>query len=108
VGDAQKQPRLAEVIGILAMATDLGIGLPMEHTVRTCMLSLQLGRHVGLSRVELVDLYDLTLLRMLGCTAGSADAADHFGDEAAVVRAMECLLAPATRCSGRRVALVDP
>jgi hypothetical protein len=86
VGDAQQQPRLAEVIGILAMATDLGIGVPMEHTVRTCLLSLELGRHVGLSRVELVDLHDLTLLRMLGCTAGSADAAAYFGDELAFGR----------------------
>ena len=85
-GAQRRQPRLAEVVGILAMATDLGIGLPMEHAIRTCLLSLELGRRVGLSRAELVDLYDLTQLRMLGCTAGSADSAEHFVDELAFGR----------------------
>lgn len=87
MGDArQLQPRLAEVVGILAMATDLGIGLPMEHAIRTCLLSLELGRRIGMSRGELVDLYDLTQLRMLGCTAGSADSAEYFVDELAFGR----------------------
>ncbi len=66
--------RLAEVTGILAMATDLGLGLPMEHAIRACLLSLELGRRIGLLRAELVVVYDLTLLRMLGCTAGSGDS----------------------------------
>ena len=73
--------RLAEVTGILAMATDLGLGLPMEHAIRACLLSLELGRRIGLLRAELVVVYDLTLLRMLGCTAGSGDSAEYFVDE---------------------------
>lgn len=85
-GESSPQTRLAEVIGILAMATDLGIGLPIEHAIRTTLLSLELGRRVGLSGIELVDLFYLTQLRMLGCTAGSRESAEFFVDEVAFAR----------------------
>jgi HD-GYP domain-containing protein (c-di-GMP phosphodiesterase class II) len=80
------RPRLAEVVAILAMATDLGLGLPMEHAVRACLLSTEIGRRAGLGREELSTLYYLTLLRMLGCTADSGYYAGLFGDEVAFSR----------------------
>ncbi len=75
------RPRLAELVGVAARACDVGIGLPIEHTIRTCLVSVELGRRIGLSTGDLADLYYLSLLRMLGCTAGSAEAADLFSDE---------------------------
>ena len=57
--------RLAEVVAVLAMATDLGLGLPMEHAVRACLLGTEIGRRAGLGRQELGDLYYLTLLRVM-------------------------------------------
>jgi HD-GYP domain-containing protein (c-di-GMP phosphodiesterase class II) len=78
--------RLAEVVAVLAMATDLGLGLPMEHAVRACLLGSEIGRRAGLGRAELSDLYYLTLLRMLGCTVDSGYYADLFGDEVAFAR----------------------
>ena len=78
--------QFAEVIGALSMATDLGLGLPMEHGVGTCLLSLEFGRRLGMGSQELGDLYYLSLLRMLGCTASSADYAEYFGDEVAFGR----------------------
>ena len=66
---------------MLAMATDLGLGLPMEHAIRACLLGVELGRRVGLRRDELADLYYLTLVRMLGCTVDSGEYAYYFGDE---------------------------
>lgn len=78
--------RLAEVVAIVGMATDLGLGLPMEHAVRACLLSTEVGRRAGLSRDDLGDLYYLTLLRMLGCTADSGYYAELFGDEVAFSR----------------------
>jgi hypothetical protein len=78
--------RLAEVVAVLAMATDLGLGLPMEHAVWACLLSTEIGRRAGLPGEELSDLYYLTLLRMLGCTADSGYHADLFGDEVAFAR----------------------
>jgi HD-GYP domain-containing protein (c-di-GMP phosphodiesterase class II) len=77
---------VAEVVAVLSMATDLGLGLPMEHAVRTCLISMELGRRLGMSSAELGDLYYLTLLRMLGCTSGSAQYAYFFGDEVAFSR----------------------
>src|SRR5450432_3929937 len=75
------RPRLAELVGVVARACDVGIGLPIEHAIRTCLVSVELGRRIGLSIGDLADLYYLSLLRMLGCTAGSAEAADLFSDE---------------------------
>jgi hypothetical protein len=43
-----ERPRSAEVIAVLPMATDLGLGLPLEHAVRACLLSVQLGRQAGM------------------------------------------------------------
>src|SRR5664279_1407303 len=75
------RPRLAELVGVAARACDVGIGLTIENTIRTCLVSVELGRRIGLSTGDLADLYYLSLLRMLGCTAGSAEAADLFSDE---------------------------
>jgi hypothetical protein len=38
------------------MATDPGLGLPMEHAVRACLLSTEIGRRAGLPGEELSDL----------------------------------------------------
>jgi HD-GYP domain-containing protein (c-di-GMP phosphodiesterase class II) len=81
-----RRPRLAEVVAVLAMATDLGLGLPTEHTIRACLLAVSLGRRAGLSESELSDLYYLTLLRMLGCTVASDYHAEIVGDEVAFGR----------------------
>ena len=78
--------RIAEIVGTLAMATDLGLGLPIEHAIRACLMSVELGRRVGMAPAELSELYYLTLLRMLGCTSGSSDNAYFFGDEVAFGR----------------------
>jgi HD-GYP domain-containing protein (c-di-GMP phosphodiesterase class II) len=78
--------RIAELVGVLAMATDLGLGLPIEHAIRASLMSVALGRRLAMSSAEMSDAYYLTLLRMLGCTSGSADNAYFFGDEIAFGR----------------------
>src|SRR3984893_2224218 len=78
--------RIAEIVGTLAMATELGLGLPIEHAIRACLMSIELGRRLGMAPVELSEVYYLTLLRMLGCTSGSSDNAYFFGDEVAFGR----------------------
>src|ERR1700737_88306 len=78
--------RIAEIVGTLAMATDLGLGLPIEHAIRACLMSVEMGRRLCMTPAELSDLYYLTLLRMLGCTGGSSENAYFFGDEVAFGR----------------------
>jgi hypothetical protein len=35
--------RLAELVAALSLATDLGMGQPMEHELRACLLAVRLG-----------------------------------------------------------------
>src|SRR5262249_44511974 len=40
--------RLSELLAALSLATDLGLGQPMEYLLRTCTLSLRLADALGL------------------------------------------------------------
>jgi hypothetical protein len=33
--------RLAELLGVLSLAADLGMGQPMEHVLRQCLISMR-------------------------------------------------------------------
>jgi hypothetical protein len=61
--------RLAEIVAALSLATDLGMGQPMEFALRTCVLAVRLGDVLGLDERELRDIYYVALLRSAGCTA---------------------------------------
>jgi HD-GYP domain-containing protein (c-di-GMP phosphodiesterase class II) len=80
--------RLAELVGALSIATDLGMGQPMEYVLRSCVLSVRLGEAIGLSESELREVYYLALLRFLGCNAGTHEQAALVGDEVAMRTAM--------------------
>lgn len=81
--------RLAELVMALSLATDLGMGQPLEQALRTCLITIRLGERLGLSAGELADAYYVALLRFLGCTADSQEtAASTGGDELAFRAAM--------------------
>lgn len=65
----------------LSLATDLGMGQPMEWALRSCLLGVRLGEELGLGNEELTDVYYLALLHYVGCTADSHQTAEMFGDE---------------------------
>jgi HD-GYP domain-containing protein (c-di-GMP phosphodiesterase class II)/DNA-binding CsgD family transcriptional regulator len=73
--------RVAELIAALSLATDLGLGQPMSHVLRTCLIAVHLGRALGLAEEQLEDTYYATLLRFVGCTADSHDLVDFAGGE---------------------------
>jgi len=88
VSAPQTQPaepgvRLAELIAALSLATDLGMGQPAEHALRTCLLSLGLGKALGVAESELREIYYLALLRRIGCTSDSYELGLLFGDDLA-------------------------
>src|SRR5229473_2675420 len=83
--------RLADVLGVLCLATDLGTGKPLDHGLRTCLLAMDIGHDLRLDESTLVDLYYLAMLRMLGCTVDASRGAEIMGDEVAVGGAMETL-----------------
>lgn len=79
--------RLAELIAALSLATDLGMGQPLEQALRTCLISLALGDRLGLRGEELSEVYYVALLRFLGCTADAHEWAEMVGGDEIAVRA---------------------
>lgn len=73
--------RLAEAVGALSLATDLAMGQPLEHGLRTALLALRAARAMGLPEDEQVTVYYTGLLHFAGCTAESEIDAGFFGDE---------------------------
>ena len=67
--------RLAELTMALSLATDLGTGQPLEHGLRTCLLSLTTAEDMGLDAPTRSCVYYTALLRFVGCTSDAADTA---------------------------------
>jgi HD-GYP domain-containing protein (c-di-GMP phosphodiesterase class II) len=73
--------RLAEMIAALSVAVDLGLGMPAEAGLRSCVLAVELGAGLGLGDSELVGTYYTALLRLVGCTSTAHVEVRVFGDE---------------------------
>jgi HD-GYP domain-containing protein (c-di-GMP phosphodiesterase class II) len=73
--------RLAELLASLSVATDLAMAFPPETALRTCMLGVQIGRELRLSDQQLEELFYVTLLRHIGCTAFSHEEGVVVGDD---------------------------
>jgi HD-GYP domain-containing protein (c-di-GMP phosphodiesterase class II) len=76
------------LIGALSLATDFGVGEPLEHGLRTTVIGVRLAESLGLDEDERRAVYYVALLRYAGCTAESHLDAALFGDEIAVRAAM--------------------
>jgi HD-GYP domain-containing protein (c-di-GMP phosphodiesterase class II) len=75
--------RLAELIAALSLATDLGVGQPMEYALCSCVLAVRLGETLGFSESDLRVAYYQALLRYIGCNAETYLMAAIVGDELA-------------------------
>jgi hypothetical protein len=73
--------QLAEVLATLSLASDLGLGQPMEYLLRTCLLATRLAERLGLANQDLQAVYYTALLRWVGCTGHAHEASLLFGDE---------------------------
>jgi HD-GYP domain-containing protein (c-di-GMP phosphodiesterase class II) len=80
--------RLADLLGGLSVACDLGFGLPPEEAMRSCLIATALARRHGLSEPEVSDTYYTALLMHVGCSALSHETAVAFGDERPVLTAV--------------------
>jgi HD-GYP domain-containing protein (c-di-GMP phosphodiesterase class II) len=87
-GRSPARLRAAELIGALSLATDLGVGEPLEHGLRTTVIGVRLAESLGLGEEARRTVYYVALLRYAGCTAESHLDAALFGDEIAVRAAM--------------------
>jgi HD-GYP domain-containing protein (c-di-GMP phosphodiesterase class II)/DNA-binding CsgD family transcriptional regulator len=76
--------RLAELVSALSVATDLGMGQPVEFAMQSCILSVRLGEALGLDETGLREVYYQALLRYIGCNAETDMLAALVGDEIAL------------------------
>ena len=74
--------RLAELCAATSLFTDLGTGQPTEHGLRTCLVAMRLAEALGLPADVRGEVFYVSLLRFLGCTADAHQlAAMAGGDE---------------------------
>src|SRR5437899_167184 len=77
---------LAELMAALSIATDLGMGQPLDSALCSCVVAMRLGEALGLDDDTLRDVYYQALLRYIGCNADTYAMAALFGDELALRR----------------------
>ncbi len=78
--------RLAELMAALSIATDLGMGQPLETALCSCVVAMRLGEAMAFDDETLRDVYYQALLRYIGCNADTYAMAALFGDELALRR----------------------
>jgi hypothetical protein len=81
---ARADIRLAELLGVLSLAADLGMGQPMEHVLRQCLISLRLAQRLGLDEADREVVYYASLLAWVGCHIDAYEQAKWFGDDTAL------------------------
>jgi HD-GYP domain-containing protein (c-di-GMP phosphodiesterase class II) len=77
----QSSPRLAEVVAAFSLASDLGLGQPMEHGLRSCLIATRLAELLDLDEPTRASVFWVVLLAMVGCTADSHEMSRIFGDD---------------------------
>ena len=76
---ADEQTRAAELIASLCLATDLGMGLPFEHGLRTTLIATRLAERLGVDDDTASQTYYAALLCHAGCMADAHVTAEIFG-----------------------------
>src|SRR5689334_13032118 len=86
VAPQRQNVRLAELVATLSLGTDLGLGQPMEHVIRECLIALRLSERIGFDESERAVVYYGGLLAWVGCHVDAYEQAKWFGDDLALKR----------------------
>ena len=73
--------RIAELVGTLSYAADLGLGQPMDHCLRQTVVALRLAELAGARDRERQATFYLGLLMSAYCHADAAEQATWFADD---------------------------
>jgi HD-GYP domain-containing protein (c-di-GMP phosphodiesterase class II) len=73
--------RRAELIGAISLASDLGMGHPLETGLGTAVVATGIAARLSLPAADTARVRDLALLQHVGCTATSNEAAEIIGDD---------------------------
>jgi HD-GYP domain-containing protein (c-di-GMP phosphodiesterase class II) len=76
--------RLAELIAMISLGTDLGLGQPMEHAMRQSLIALRLAERLGLDETTRGVVYYVGLIGWVGCHVDAYEQAKWFGDDMAL------------------------
>jgi len=76
--------RLADLVALLSLGTDLGLGQPMEHMIRATLIALRLAERLGLDDARREVLYYSGLLAWVGCHTDAYEQAKWLGDDLAI------------------------
>lgn len=74
---------MADLVAAFSLATDLGLGQPMDHVLRSWRIAAELGEHAGLEPEDRGALYFVVALAWVGCVADTPEVAALFGDDIA-------------------------
>ena len=83
-GNTRTDIRLAELLAVLSLGTDLGLNQPMEHVMRQSLIALRLGERLGLDEAQRGVLYYSSLIAWVGCHIDAYEQAKWFGDDQAL------------------------
>jgi HD-GYP domain-containing protein (c-di-GMP phosphodiesterase class II) len=82
VDEALATPSLAELVSTLSIASDLGMGRPVERVLRQTVIAMRLADAAGVDLGIRAATYYTSLLTWVGCATDTSDLAQLFGDEA--------------------------
>jgi HD-GYP domain-containing protein (c-di-GMP phosphodiesterase class II) len=72
---------VSEVLAALSFALDLTEGQPMGHTLRTCLIGMEIAERLDLPLADRRDLYYALMLKDVGCSSNSARVFELFGGD---------------------------
>ena len=80
---AEIRVRRAELLAVLSLGADLGLGQPLEHVLRECLIALRLAARAGLDAPARGVVCHTALLTWVGCHVDAYEQAKWFGDDLA-------------------------
>lgn len=75
---------LAELLAALSLVSDLGMGQPMEHCLRQCLVASRLGDELELDSTDRDAVFYAGLMAWVGCHVDAYEQTKWFGDEFAL------------------------
>ena len=70
-----------QLLGVLSLGTDLGMGHPMEHAIRQSLLAVRLGEYAGLDEQQRGVVHYASLVAWVGCHVDAYEQATWFRDD---------------------------
>jgi HD-GYP domain-containing protein (c-di-GMP phosphodiesterase class II)/biotin operon repressor len=80
----EEEVSVADVLLVLSLGADLGMGQPMEHVQREVVIAIRLAELLGMSPSDYRTIYYAGLVAWVGCHIDAYEQAKWFGDDLAL------------------------